>query len=197
MRERSSIRPADQMGWGRFLGRVLRNIKLRTAGLYLGAVILLVVADPTRPSFTAGLLLVALGESIRLWAAGYLQKNRVLVTGGPYGYVKNPLYIGTMLITAGFSVMANNIYFLTLAFLGFILYYIPYKRRVEHQRLRNRFGDMFIEYDRYVDDYMPRLRAYEKGEGVWRFRQLIENGEPGVVVLLTLGVVVIGLRLWF
>ena len=197
MRERPIASPRGESGWGRWIGRVLRNIKPKTLGLYIGAVILLLVADPTRPSFTVGLSLVALGESIRLWAAGCLQKNRVLVTGGPYGYVKNPLYIGTMLITAGFCVMADSIYLLTLAFLGFILYYVPYKRRVEHQRLRNRFGDTFTEYDRHVDDYMPRLRSYEKGEGVWRFRRMIENGELGVVVLLTLGVIAIGLRLWF
>lgn len=178
------------------MARILRKVNRKTVWLYLGAAILLITADPTKPSFAVGLILVGFGEAVRVWAAGYLKKNVVLVTGGPYGYVKNPLYIGTMLITAGFCIMANSIYLLTLAFFGFILYYIPYKKQVEGNRLKGLFGESFAEYDSRVDDYMPRLKPYEKGEGEWRFENVIENSEEGIVALVVIGTILIGLRFW-
>lgn len=176
--------------------RVLRKINKKTIWLYLGAIILLITAHPTQTSFSVGLILVGLGETVRVWAAGYLKKNVVLVTAGPYGYVKNPLYIGTMLITAGFCIMANSIYLLTLAFFGFIFYYIPYKRRIEGNRLEGLFGESFAEYDSNVDDYMPRLKPYEKSEGEWRSDNVIENSEEGIVALVVIGTILIGLRFW-
>lgn len=179
-----------------WVGRILRKINTKTIWLYLGAVLLLVTADPTKPSFALGLILIGLGETVRVWAAGYLRKNQLLVTAGPYGYVKNPLYVGTMLITAGFCIMANNIYILALAFFGFMFYYIPYKKRVESARLRDLFGESFVEYDAQVDDYMPRLRRYEKGEGDWHFENVIENSEEGIVALIAIGIILIGLRFW-
>ncbi len=178
------------------MGRTLSRINKKTIWLYLGGAVLLILADPTRPSFTVGLILTVLGETLRVWAAGYLSKNQVLATGGPYGHVKNPLYIGTMILTAGFCIMANNIYLLTLAFFTFIFYYIPYKRRVERYRLKERFGESFVEYDLAVDDYMPRLRPYEKGEGQWRFERLIENSEGGILAVVAVGILLIGGRFW-
>jgi protein-S-isoprenylcysteine O-methyltransferase Ste14 len=176
--------------------RLLRKINKKTIWLYLGAAALLITAVPTKPSFIVGLVVVCMGETIRVWAAGYLRKNEILVTSGPYAYVKNPLYIGTMLITAGFCIMANNIYLLTLAFLGFIFYYIPYKKRVESNRLMGLFGESYAAYDSQVDDYMPRLRPYEKAEGNWRFEHVIGNSEEGIVALLAVGALLIALRFW-
>ncbi len=176
--------------------RILRKVNKKTIWLYLGAAILLITAAPTKPSFTVGLILVGAGEIVRVWAAGYLMKNQVLVTAGPYGYVKNPLYVGTMLITAGFCIMANNIYMLTLSFFGFIFYYIPYKKRIEGARLESLFGKSFVDYDSEVDDYMPRLRPYEKGEGEWQFGNIFENSEEGIVALIAIGIILIGLRFW-
>lgn len=176
--------------------RLLPKIDGKTIWLYLGAVALVVIADPTRLSFTVGLILAGLGETIRVWAAGYLRKNEILVTGGPYGHVKNPLYIGTMFITAGSCIMANNVYFLAVAFFGFLLYYIPHKRRVEHHRLETLFGESFVVYDSQVDDYMPKLRPYGAREGEWRLKYLIENGEQGIMGMVAAGVLVIGLRFW-
>jgi protein-S-isoprenylcysteine O-methyltransferase Ste14 len=167
----------------------------KTIWVYLAGIVLLLVAKPTRTSFIIGLVFVACGEAIRVWAVGYLQKNRILVTNGPYGYVKNPMYIGTILITAGFCLMANAIYVLVLAFLGFIFYYLPHKRRVERRRLRTRFGEAFMAYDREIDDYMPRLRPYEKPRGEWRFERIFENSEQGVMLLITLGTILMKLRI--
>jgi protein-S-isoprenylcysteine O-methyltransferase Ste14 len=176
------------------LTHILRNITRKTIWIYLGAAILLLAAEPTLISFVVGLVLVGCGEAIRVWCAGYLRKNQILVTYGPYGHVKNPMYIGTILITVGFCIAANAIYFLALALLGFIFYYIPHKRRVERSRLMRRFGDAFMAYDREVDDYLPRLKPYGKGKGKWRLKCVFENSEQGVMVLVTLGMILMSLR---
>ena len=68
------------------------------------------------------------------------EKNEMLTVTGPYAYVKNPLYVGSILITVGFCILANNIYILALAALMFCFHYIPYKKKVEGERLKKIFG---------------------------------------------------------
>ena len=199
--EKMQVLPAGlSHGAGRESGMarisMLPRIDKKTLWLYVASILLLVLADPTETSFTMGLILVGLGETIRVWAAGYLRKNQILVTDGPYGYVKNPMYVGTILMSAGFCVMANNIYFLVFAFFGLVFYYIPHKKRVEHTRLRRLFGKSFVDYDAQVDDYMPRLKPYGKRIDEWQFERVVGNSECGVVVLVVIGIALIGMRFW-
>lgn len=49
-----------------------------------------------------GLLPLACGVALRLWASGHLDKNApALTTSGPYRWVRNPLYLGTLLLSLG------------------------------------------------------------------------------------------------
>jgi protein-S-isoprenylcysteine O-methyltransferase Ste14 len=75
--------------------------KLRRIPLFIGAVLVIIFAKPQFPGIWIGMILILLGESIRIWAAGHLQKNEVLTVTGPYAYVKNPLYIGSIFIRQG------------------------------------------------------------------------------------------------
>lgn len=93
---------------------------LRRLFVYGLAVILVVLARPTALFFGLGLAIISLGEVLRFWAAGHLQKNEVLTTTGPYAHVKHPLYIETILVTMGFCIMADNIYIL-----GVTLWFFP------------------------------------------------------------------------
>jgi len=83
------------------------NKKLRKIPLFIGAILLVIFARPQMPGIVIGLILILIGEAVRIWAAGHLQKNEVLTVSGPYSYVKNPLYIGSILITAGFCILAD------------------------------------------------------------------------------------------
>src|SRR5512136_1851971 len=129
--------------------------KLRRVPLYIGAILLVIFAKPQWPGMMIGIVLVGLGEGIRIWAAGHLQKNENLTVTGPYAHVKNPLYVGTILITAGFCIMADNIYLLALAMFAFCFHYIPYKKRVEGDRLKKIFGERYEDYDLKVPEYIP------------------------------------------
>ena len=70
--------------------------KLRVPGGFLMVAAFLWLSAPTWTSLAWGLPVSALGLALRAWAAGHLEKNRSLAESGPYAYVRNPLYIGTL-----------------------------------------------------------------------------------------------------
>ena len=165
--------------------------KLRRVPIFIGALLLIAFAKPNLPGIVTGTILILGGEVIRMWAAGHLRKNENLTVTGPYAYVKNPLYIGSILITTGFCILADNIYILAAATLAFCFHYIPYKKRVEGERLKRIFGSRYEDYDEKVLDYIPRLTPYSNEKAPWRLRNLIENSEEGILLLVLLGVLVI------
>jgi len=165
--------------------------KFRRVPIFIGAILLVIFAKPHLMGGIIGGILIVLGESIRIWAAGHLQKNEVLTVTGPYAYVKNPLYIGTILITTGFCILADNIYLLAGATFIFCFHYIPYKKRVEGDRLRRIFGAQFEDYDEKVPEYIPRLTPYSETKSSWKFRNFIENSEEGILLLVIFGIILI------
>jgi protein-S-isoprenylcysteine O-methyltransferase Ste14 len=165
--------------------------KIRRAPIFIGAFLLVVFAKPSLSGLVIGMILIIVGESIRIWGAGHLQKNEVLTVTGPYAHVKNPLYIGTILITAGFCILADNIYLLAVATFAFCFHYIPYKKRVEGDRLRKIFGSQFEDYDQKVPEYLPRWTPYLKKKGSWQFKYFIENSEEGILFILIVGILLI------
>ena len=165
--------------------------RIRRVPLFIGALLLLIFAKPNLPGMIVGTILVLLGEAIRIWAAGHLQKNEALTVTGPYAYVKNPLYIGSILITTGFCILADNIYILALATFMFCFHYIPYKKRVEGDRLRRIFGSRFEDYDQKVPDYLPRRTPYSCEKNPWRFRNFVENSEEGILMIVVAGILLI------
>ena len=75
---------------------------------------------PRVPTFVVGSALALLGIAVRVWGCGHLQKNRLVVTSGPYAHVQHPLYLGTFLIALG-AVLAAGYQQTTLtAVLGFV-----------------------------------------------------------------------------
>jgi len=169
----------------------LMRKKIRRIPLYIGAILLIFFAKPGMPGLLIGMFLIFLGESIRIWAAGHLQKNEMLTVSGPYSYVKNPLYIGSILITAGFCILADNIYLLAAAFFMFCFHYIPYKKKVEGDRLKRIFGNQYEDYDEKVPEYLPRWTPYPHEKVSWQFKCFIENSEEGILLIIIAGILLI------
>lgn len=165
--------------------------KIRKIPIFIGALLLVIFAKPTLFGMAIGIILIIIGEGTRIWAAGHLQKNEVLTVTGPYAYVKNPLYIGSILLTTGFCILANNIYLLAATTFMFCFHYIPYKKKVEGDRLRKIFGSRFEDYDEKVPDYIPRRTPYSNEKNPWRFRNFIENSEGGIVLIIIAGILLI------
>jgi len=165
--------------------------KLRRIPVFVGAILLVMFAKPNLIGMAIGVIIIFFGEAIRIWAAGHLQKNEVLTVTGPYAYVKNPLYIGTILITIGFCIFADNIYLLAAATLAFCFHYIPYKMRIEGDRLRRIFGSRYDDYDQKVPEYIPRGTPYSEQKVRWQFKNFVENSEEGILLIIFAGILLI------
>ncbi|MEK6576273.1 MAG: methyltransferase, partial [Nitrospirota bacterium] len=109
------------------MANVWKKATKKTIPIYIISLLLVLFANPDLKMYITGLSLIIAGELVRVWAAGHLRKNLEVTTTGPYAYVKNPLYLGTLFIMTGFSIMARNIYILAIGLMVFFFYYVPFK----------------------------------------------------------------------
>jgi len=134
-----------------------RVAKLRVPGGFLMVAAFLWLSAPTWTSLALGLPVSILGLALRAWAAGHLEKNRSLAESGPYAYVRNPLYIGTLAVAAGF-VIASQRWELGVLFAAvFLLIYLPVVE-LEEQHLRSLFPE-YADYAKRVPRLWPRLMS--------------------------------------
>lgn len=102
------------------------------------------------------------GLALRAWATGHLRKNDYLATTGPYAYTRNPLYLGSFVMGAGFTV-ASGRFILGIIFAALFLgIYVPVMR-VESATLTELFGDRYQRYVKAVPLFLPRLSPYRDG----------------------------------
>ena len=180
-----------------------KRLRPRLLALYAVAGLALWYASPTGTSIALGLVPILLGEAIRLWATGHLHKNDALTVTGVYAYVRHPLYLGTLLISAGFLAMAHSALALgALAILAlfFFGYYLPYKDRIESARLESLYGDEFRRYSTAVPRLLPRLRPYvalgatPEKLPAWRVARFADNHELGTALAVGIGVIAMVVR---
>ena len=67
-----------------------------------------VFARPQIKWLVCGVAIAVLGLVVRGYAAGHLRKHQKLATSGPYAFTRNPLYLGSVLLAAGFSVASHS-----------------------------------------------------------------------------------------
>jgi protein-S-isoprenylcysteine O-methyltransferase Ste14 len=124
------------------------------AGWALGLVVL-VLARPTVRSILLGLPLVVLGEAIRLWASGHIEKTLRLATGGPYAHSRNPLYLGSVLLALGVAVACASPWVVLAVALYFLAFY-PAVMREEAAFLERKFPSEYAAWARAVPLFWPR-----------------------------------------
>lgn len=144
-------------------------------GYPVGAICLL-LAHPTYASIAIGGAVGALGLLLRAAAASHLRKGERLATSGPYAYTRNPLYIGSMLLAAGFSAATHSAAAVALLVLYFVLFYGAVIRR-EEQELRAQYGAAFDEYAARVPLLWPRLTPWKPSEEQFSWEQYRRNHE--------------------
>ena len=118
-----------------------------------------------RPGWTwiaAGCVLIVAGVLVRAASSGHIRKNRELTTTGPYAYTRNPLYLGSVLIAAGFVIAARNPWIAVAALAMFATVYLPVIR-AEEKYLSSLFPG-YAEYAAHVPRLLPRLGAYRAAE---------------------------------
>jgi small neutral amino acid transporter SnatA (MarC family) len=97
-----------------------------------------------------------LGLVIRLYAAGYLHKQAILTTTGPYAYTRNPLYFGSSFLALGCAVAMRSWIGGILLLAYFSLVYSFVMRR-EEQELRAQHPEAFDAYAAMVPLFFPSL----------------------------------------
>ena len=144
-----------------------RVAKLRVPGGFVLVAAFVWLARPTWNSLEWGLPVSAAGLAIRGWAAGHLEKNLALSESGPYAYVRNPLYIGTLAVAAGFAIAARRWELAALFAAVFALIYLPVVE-LEEQHLGSLFAG-YAAYAQRVPKLIPRFRAWgPKKNFEWR-----------------------------
>ena len=167
--------------------------KLRvTCGFVLVAAFLWLSA-PTPASLAMGLPVSLVGLALRAWAAGHLQKDSTLTESGPYAWVRNPLYIGTLTTAAGF-VIASRRWELGVLFAAvFILIYLPVVE-LEEQHLRRLFP-AYENYAQRVPKLFPRPPQLPAAKP-FRFSQYKHNREYEAALGFVAGVALLAWKAW-
>lgn len=159
---------------------------------FAAAVVYLVFSQPTARSLVIGGAFALAGLFVRGFSAGHLEKNQSLAVSGPYAYTRNPLYLGSAVMGAGFT-MASHSWLIALVFVAlFLLIYWPVIRR-EEAFLREAFGESYRRYALETPLFFPRAARALPSPEHFRWRRYRRNreyeaalGYAGVVIFLLL-----------
>ncbi len=86
-----------------------------------------------------------LGEMVRIWAAGHLEKGREVTQSGPYRLTRHPLYAGSAIIALGAAVASARLSAMVLI-AGYMAATIISAIRHEEASMRASFGDQYDAY---------------------------------------------------
>jgi protein-S-isoprenylcysteine O-methyltransferase Ste14 len=125
------------------LARRLARYRVRLG--FMAAVFALWLARPTVRSLAAGTAIAVVGEGLRIWAAGHLEKGREVTASGPYRLSRHPLYLGSALVALGFAVASASGGAAILVLLYMTLTYGA-AIRSEEAHLTEKFGEAYPEY---------------------------------------------------
>ena len=134
---------------------------------YVLAVAALWFAAPTWTSLAIGAAVGAIGEAIRIWAAGHLEKGREVTTSGPYAVTRHPLYLGSSVMGAGFAIAAHSILVAVLV-CAYLAITIVAAIRSEEAHLTEKFGGTYPAYREGRAGPAPRRFSFERA---WRNRE--------------------------
>jgi protein-S-isoprenylcysteine O-methyltransferase Ste14 len=127
-------------------------------------------AQPTAVTMAIGFVVAGCGEVIRFWGVAYAGSlTRVtgsvgapeVIVAGPFARVRNPLYVGNVLMYIGIGIMSNALYpWLLLAALAWFSFQYFQIVTAEEEFLEKEFGAVYLEYKRNVPRFIPHLSVY-------------------------------------
>jgi protein-S-isoprenylcysteine O-methyltransferase Ste14 len=186
------VSDASQPAWQTTHSRwslVARRIRIPLG--FLSAIGFVWLARPTRTSLIAGPLVMIPGLLLRGLASGHVQKDKQLTTSGPYAYTRNPLYLGSLMMAAGFAVAAGSWWIVAMMVVMFALIYVPVIAG-EEGYLRQTFPE-YADYARHVPRMFPRLTPYGNQQSAyssaryWKHREY--EASVGCAVMLAILIV--------
>jgi len=149
-------------------------------GFAVGALVLW-LAQPTAATVAAGAAVAIIGECLRVWAAGHLNKGREVTSSGPYRWLAHPLYVGSCIIGVGLAVAAHSLA-VTALIAVYLIVTLTAAIKNEEAFLRRTFGDRYERYRRGTSE--PRRFSLAQARANREYRALV--GLAVAVLLLAL-----------
>ena len=132
--------------------------------------VMVLFAQPATLTMAVGFAVAVIGELVRFWGVAYAGSlTRVASVGapevilaGPFAYVRNPLYIGNILLYTGIGIMSNAL-MPWLQILALVYFSFQYGMIVslEEEFLEKEFGAAYMEFKKNVPRFIPRWTPYE------------------------------------
>ena len=137
-------------------------------------VVMLIFAYPNIWSLILGFLITVSGELIRLWGVSWAGSETrttgnvggtYLIISGPFAHLRNPLYLGNILMYTGLGIMSFAL-FPWLQIAGFVFFSLQYYMIVQEEEkyLEQTFGKEYDDYKKNVPRFIPRLTKYTAGK---------------------------------
>ena len=109
-----------------------------------------------------GVALILLGQILRVSARGFKSENSLnghsLIQGGPYSFVRNPMYLGIALIGLGVGLVLFNGVVLCIVLLVLLIRYMLLIFK-EEKKLKEAFPREYISYQTRVPRLMPSMSS--------------------------------------
>jgi len=174
-------------------GKIAQRLRV-PVGTLLGIVFLILMHPSMRSLWIGGMVTLA-GASIRLWAAGHIDKGRTLARCGPYALTRNPLYLGSFLMALGI-LLAGQGYWLLIPFgLFFVAFYYPVMK-AEEQELLQGHGEAFLAYSRTVPLFFPTYQHPAGNPTSFLWSRVFRNREHRTLMGLMLAEAILVLKIF-
>jgi protein-S-isoprenylcysteine O-methyltransferase Ste14 len=167
--------------------------RLRVSFGFVLAALFVWLSSPAPVSLAIGLPIAACGLGLRAWAAGCVAKDQRLSTGGPYAYVRNPLYAGTLLAATGLIIASRSWLLAAVFAAAFLLMYLPVIK-LEEQHLREIFPE-YADYAARVPMLLPRGRR-AAGDSRFNWSQWVRNREYQALAGFAVAIVLLAWKTW-
>lgn len=129
-----------------------------------------------------GIVVTLLGVTVRSLSAGALRKNEVLATEGIYAIVRNPLYLGSLLMIIGVNIIVAHWLVAVVSAFLFVITYVPTILN-EEKGLHFAYGEEWIAYTQRTPRLFPNpLKLGELANHRWSARQWYKNHEHNTVI---------------
>lgn len=143
------------------------------------------LAQPTARTLVAGTAIASIGEALRIWAAGHLNKSSEVTMSGPYRWFAHPLYIGSSLMGAGLALASGSLVVAVLVAI-YLTATLTAAIKSEEAFLRRRFGDEYDRYRRAAGGVATDARRFSVARAIANHEHRAALGLAAAVLLLVL-----------
>ena len=161
---------------------LIRVARLRVPIGFIVGIMTIAMARPTYVTLAVGVPIVVIGEALRIWAAGHLEKKREVTNSGPYRWSCHPLYVGSSILGIGFAIATGTV-LVAAVVVGYLGMTLTAAIKTEEAFLREQFGGL---YDQYKSGLLPNAHRS------FSVARAIRNREYRAV----LGLLIVAAILW-